>query len=49
MDLVFGDTSAHEEKQRLREIEAQLRGVHVNGNDVEKGAGEAVFKHDEQI
>ncbi|KAL2060309.1 hypothetical protein VTL71DRAFT_9704 [Oculimacula yallundae] len=47
MDLVFGDTTAHEEKQRLRQIEAQLRGVQIDGNDVEKGAGDAVFKHDE--
>ena len=47
MDLVFGDTTAHEEKQRLREIEAQLRGVQVDGNDIEKGAGAAVFKHAE--
>ncbi|KAG4443336.1 hypothetical protein IFR05_001205 [Cadophora sp. M221] len=49
MDLVFGDTSAHEEKQRLREIEAQLRGVQINGTDVEKGAEGAIFKHDEQV
>lgn len=47
MDLVFGDTTAHEEKQRLRQIEAQLRGVRIDGNDIEKGAGAAVFQHDE--
>ncbi|KAH8589153.1 MFS sugar transporter [Bisporella sp. PMI_857] len=33
MDLVFGDTAAHEEKQRLRQIEAQLRGVQIDGTD----------------
>ena len=27
MDLIFGDTAAHEEKQRIVHIEAQLRGV----------------------
>ena len=48
MDLVFGDTTAHEEKQRLRQIEAQLRGVQVDGNDVEKG-GEEVYDHEERI
>lgn len=26
MDLVFGDTAAHEEKERMRQIEAQLTG-----------------------
>lgn len=46
---MFGDTAAHEEKERLREIEAQLCGVRVNGQDIEKGAGEAVYKHDEEI
>ena len=47
MDLVFGDSTAHEEKERLRQIEARLRGVQIDGNDVEKGAGAAVFHHDE--
>ncbi|PYI07060.1 general substrate transporter [Aspergillus sclerotiicarbonarius CBS 121057] len=27
MDLIFGDTAAHEEKQRIVQIEAQLRGA----------------------
>ncbi|PWY79474.1 general substrate transporter [Aspergillus sclerotioniger CBS 115572] len=27
MDLIFGDTAAHEEKQRIVQIEAQLRGT----------------------
>ncbi|OJJ78243.1 hypothetical protein ASPBRDRAFT_112982 [Aspergillus brasiliensis CBS 101740] len=27
MDLIFGDTAAHEEKQRIVGIEAQLRGI----------------------
>jgi hypothetical protein len=36
MDLVFGDTAAHEEKERIRTIEAQLRGVHVDGTQNEK-------------
>ncbi|CZT08041.1 probable transporter (major facilitator superfamily) [Rhynchosporium agropyri] len=49
MDLVFGDTTAHEEKQRLREIEAQLRGVQIDGNDVEKGSEERVFRHAEDV
>jgi hypothetical protein len=37
MDVAFGDTAAHEEKDRIRQIEAQLRGVQINGNDLEKG------------
>ena len=37
MDLVFGDTAAHEEKDRIRQIEAQLRGVQIDGTDLEKG------------
>ncbi|KFY22448.1 hypothetical protein V493_06584 [Pseudogymnoascus sp. VKM F-4281 (FW-2241)] len=38
MDLVFGDTEAHEEKERIRGIEAQLRGVHIDGTENEKAA-----------
>lgn len=45
MDLVFGDTAAHEEKDRIRQIEAQLRGVQVDGTDLEKGA--MVVQHNE--
>ncbi|CAG8973945.1 hypothetical protein HYALB_00007474 [Hymenoscyphus albidus] len=36
MDLVFGDTAAHEEKTRIMQIEAQLRGVQVDGSNPEK-------------
>lgn len=36
MDLAFGDTSAHEEKNRIMQIEAQLRGVQVDGSNPEK-------------
>lgn len=27
MDLIFGDTAAHEEKQRIVQIESTLRGT----------------------
>jgi len=30
MDLIFGDTSAHEEKKRIKRIEAQLRGTPID-------------------
>jgi len=49
MDLVFGDTTAHEEKQRLRQIEAQLRGVQIDGNYAAKGDGEEVYDHSENV
>jgi hypothetical protein len=29
MDLVFGDTAAHEERQRIIQIEAELRGTPI--------------------
>lgn len=29
MDLVFGDTAAHEEMQRIVQIEAELRGTPI--------------------
>ncbi|KFY61242.1 hypothetical protein V496_05117 [Pseudogymnoascus sp. VKM F-4515 (FW-2607)] len=45
MDLVFGDTEAHEEKERIRGIEAQLRGVHIDGTENEKEA--AIAEHRE--
>lgn len=45
MDLAFGDTAAHEEKDRLRQIEAQMRGVQVDGTDLEKGG--IIVQHDE--
>ncbi|KAL2368047.1 hypothetical protein RJZ57_007588, partial [Blastomyces gilchristii] len=31
MDLVFGDTAAHEEQQRIVQIEAALRGTPLPG------------------
>jgi hypothetical protein len=30
MDLLFGDTAAHEEKKRIVRIEAQLRGAAIS-------------------
>ncbi|RAO72846.1 uncharacterized protein BHQ10_008858 [Talaromyces amestolkiae] len=36
MDLIFGDTAAHEEKQRIVHIEAQLRGVPLVSQEVLK-------------
>ncbi|KAE8374402.1 general substrate transporter [Aspergillus bertholletiae] len=33
MDLIFGDTAAHEEKQRIVQIEAELRGAQGPGKD----------------
>lgn len=33
MDLIFGDTAAHEEKERIKHIEAELRGTQVDEND----------------
>lgn len=33
MDLIFGDTAAHEEKKRIKRIEAELRGAPVDEND----------------
>jgi len=49
MDLVFGDTAAHEEKERLRQIEAQLRGVDIEGDDLKKEAGVTNYRHDESV
>lgn len=45
MDVAFGDNAAHLEKDRIREIEAQLRGVQINGTDIEKGG--LVVQHHE--
>jgi MFS family permease len=45
MDLVFGDMAAHEEKERIRAIEAHLRGVNIDGVDAEKGG--VVAEHQE--
>ncbi|OKL63028.1 hypothetical protein UA08_01939 [Talaromyces atroroseus] len=36
MDLIFGDTAAHEEKQRIVHFEAQLRGMPLVSEDVLK-------------
>ncbi|KAK2783124.1 hypothetical protein FQN51_004454 [Onygenales sp. PD_10] len=36
MDLVFGDTAAHEEQQRIMQIEAELRGTPLGGGLKEK-------------
>ncbi|KAL2788195.1 general substrate transporter [Aspergillus keveii] len=33
MDLIFGDTAAHEEKKRIKHIEAQLRGTPIEDDD----------------
>ncbi|KAJ5938726.1 hypothetical protein N7466_001860, partial [Penicillium verhagenii] len=33
MDLIFGDTTAHEEKKRIKRIEALLRGTHIDDDD----------------
>lgn len=33
MDLIFGDTAAHEEKERIVHIEAQLRGTPLVSED----------------
>jgi hypothetical protein len=33
MDLIFGDTAAHEEKKRIKRIEAHLRGTPVADDD----------------
>jgi hypothetical protein len=46
MDVAFGDTEAHEEKDRIRQIEAQLRGVQIDGRDLEKG-GVVTVQHQE--
>lgn len=45
MDEVFGDTAAHEEKRRMREIEAQLAGQHLQGAQAEKPADTASAEH----
>ncbi|KAH6694972.1 general substrate transporter [Leptodontidium sp. 2 PMI_412] len=44
MDLVFGDGDAHEEKERIRRIEAQLRGVGVDGRAEGKDDVETVHQ-----
>ncbi|KAL4804620.1 general substrate transporter [Aspergillus unguis] len=34
MDLIFGDTDAHEEKTRIKRIEAELRGTAIDDEDL---------------
>ncbi|OJJ03846.1 hypothetical protein ASPVEDRAFT_762429 [Aspergillus versicolor CBS 583.65] len=45
MDLIFGDTAAHEEKQRIKHIEAELRGVPI---EVDEGL-KPVEQHTEVV
>lgn len=33
MDLIFGDTAAHEEQERIKHIEADLRGTRIDEKD----------------
>ncbi|KAH8426455.1 sugar porter family MFS transporter [Aspergillus melleus] len=35
MDLIFGDTAAHEEKLRIVQIEAELRGTQAQTDDID--------------
>ena len=47
MDLIFGDTAAHEEKKRIKRIEGQLRGTPVDDDDEDlKKDGE---EHEEMV
>jgi hypothetical protein len=45
MDLIFGDMAAHEEKQRIVQIEAELRGTQspVKDNLVKPSAQEEEY------
>lgn len=45
MDLIFGDTAAHEEKERIKHIEAELRGTPIDNDDYMK----PVDSHAEEI
>ncbi|KAL3461871.1 general substrate transporter [Aspergillus heterothallicus] len=45
MDLIFGDTAAHEEKKRIKHIEAQLRGTPIEDDELFK----PVDQHSETI
>ncbi|KAK9860493.1 hypothetical protein MYU51_005465 [Penicillium brevicompactum] len=40
MDLIFGDTAAHEEKKRIKHIEAELRGTPIEDEDFMKPVDE---------
>lgn len=33
MDIIFGDTAAHEEKKRIKHIEAGLHGTRIEEGD----------------
>lgn len=45
MDLVFGDTAAHEERQRIMQIEAELRGTPAVRSDVK----DKMIEEDERV
>ncbi|KKZ64080.1 MFS transporter, SP family, sugar:H+ symporter [[Emmonsia] crescens] len=50
MDLVFGDTAAHEEQQRIVQIEAALRGTPLAGAGMEKAASkESLFGEGKRV
>lgn len=36
MDLIFGDTAAHEEKTRIKRIEAELHGTGLDEDEAQK-------------
>ncbi|CAG7918297.1 unnamed protein product [Penicillium olsonii] len=40
MDLIFGDTAAHEEKKRIKNIEAELRGTPIEDDEFMKPVDE---------
>ncbi|CAG8265499.1 unnamed protein product [Penicillium salamii] len=40
MDLIFGDTAAHEEKKRIKHIEAELRGTPIEDDEFIKPVDE---------
>lgn len=40
MDLIFGDTAAHEEKKRIKNIEAELRGTPIEDDEFMKPVNE---------
>ncbi|CAL5866466.1 uncharacterized protein PFLUO_LOCUS674 [Penicillium psychrofluorescens] len=45
MDLIFGDTAAHEEKKRIKHIEAELRGAPIEEEDLK----ESLDQHRETV
>ena len=53
MDLIFGDTAAHEEKERIVHIEAELRGHgpahgHENGHEDDEALKKPSAVHGEE-